>query len=195
MIKDNNKKEDLRVRRTKKLLSDALFHLIRKKPFEKVTVCDICDEAMVHRATFYAHFDDKYDLLNYSMDEHLPLANIDDLISEDEKKNAYFPTLIEKTIKSICDDKAIYASILKKNNDYSIVDRTQDFLEKRLTSRIKEKLPENALPVKPELLAEFYVGACVNVMVKWIVNELDMSEDELIRSLYTLLSFSPEYIK
>ena len=39
----DNKKEDLRVRRTKKLLSNSLFSLIKKKPFEKVTVCDICD--------------------------------------------------------------------------------------------------------------------------------------------------------
>lgn len=57
----------------KKLLSNALFSLVKKKPFEKVTVCDICDEAMVHRATFYSHFADKYALLTYSIDEHIPL--------------------------------------------------------------------------------------------------------------------------
>ena len=46
-MQENQKKEDLRIRRTKKLLSNALFELIKKKPFDKVSVCDICDAAMV----------------------------------------------------------------------------------------------------------------------------------------------------
>lgn len=189
------KKEDLRVRRTKKLLSDALFELVKKNAFEKITVCDICDAAMVHRATFYSHFSDKYELLNYSMNEHLPLSHIEESLSDEELNDAYFSAMIEKTIKSVCDDKQIYASILKKNKEYSIVDRTQEFLEISFSKRIKEKLPEGILPVKPEILASFYVGACMNVMIKWITGDIQMTEDELIKSLRTLLSFSPEYIK
>ena len=55
-MQENQKKEDLRIRRTKKLLSNALFELIKKKPFDKVSVCDICDAAMVHRATLLFTF-------------------------------------------------------------------------------------------------------------------------------------------
>ena len=76
-MQENQKKEDLRIRRTKKLLSNALFELIKKKPFDKVSVCDICDAAMVHRATFYSHFSDKYELLTYSIDEHIPLDKLE----------------------------------------------------------------------------------------------------------------------
>lgn len=188
------KKEDLRVRRTKRLLSNALFELIKKKSFEKITVCDICDVAMVHRATFYSHFSDKYELLNYSMDEHLPLNKIEDSLSCEEPNNTYFFALIEKAIEGVCADKQIYASILKKNKDLTIVDRTQDFLENRLSSKIRERYSENDLPIKPELLAGFYVGACMRVLVKWITDELPMTEDELIQSINNLLGFSPDYI-
>ncbi len=62
-------KEDLRVVRTKKLLTNALRELLQEKSFDKITVNDVCDRALVHRATFYNHFTDKTDLLNYIFDE------------------------------------------------------------------------------------------------------------------------------
>ncbi len=56
-------KVDLRVRRTHKLLWEALMAELSERPFEEITVSDICDRAMVHRTTFYKHYPDKYALL------------------------------------------------------------------------------------------------------------------------------------
>src|SRR5215467_15595598 len=55
--------EDRRVRRSRRLPQDALLELILEKGYDKVTVQDILDRADVGRATFYAHFRDKDDLL------------------------------------------------------------------------------------------------------------------------------------
>ena len=57
------KSEDRRVQRTQHLLREALFSLIREKGFEALSVQDVIDRANVGRATFYAHFDNKEDLL------------------------------------------------------------------------------------------------------------------------------------
>ena len=57
--------EDLRQRRTKKHLMNALVELMEERPFAELSVVDICERAMVHRTTFYAHFTDKEDLLRY----------------------------------------------------------------------------------------------------------------------------------
>ena len=57
------RKEDRRVQRTRQLLRGALFALIQEKGFEALSVQDIIDRANVGRATFYAHFDNKEDLL------------------------------------------------------------------------------------------------------------------------------------
>src|SRR6266446_7381586 len=57
------KNVDRRVQRTQQLLRGALFSLIQEKGFEKLSVQDIIDRANVGRATFYAHFDNKQDLL------------------------------------------------------------------------------------------------------------------------------------
>lgn len=55
---------DPRVRRTRQLLQQALMELSHEKNFASITVQDIAERATVNRATFYAHFEDKYELLD-----------------------------------------------------------------------------------------------------------------------------------
>src|SRR6266571_9432163 len=62
-----SEREDLRIRRTQKLLWEALITLMAQQDFEAISVKDICDQAMVHRTTFYKHYEDKYDLLMHGM--------------------------------------------------------------------------------------------------------------------------------
>jgi AcrR family transcriptional regulator len=54
---------DPRIRRTRLLLQEALVRLLRKKGFDAISVQDIAEEATINRATFYAHYPDKYALL------------------------------------------------------------------------------------------------------------------------------------
>lgn len=63
------KKQDRRVARTQQLIRQALLALIREKGFEPLTVQEIIDRANVGRATFYAHFDSKEDLLISGFEE------------------------------------------------------------------------------------------------------------------------------
>lgn len=55
---------DPRITRTRKLIRDALTSLLAEKNFESVSVQDIAERATVNRATFYAHFTDKFSLLD-----------------------------------------------------------------------------------------------------------------------------------
>lgn len=55
--------EDLRSIKTEKALYTAIISLLKKQNFKKITVKGICEEALISRAAFYAHFIDKYDLL------------------------------------------------------------------------------------------------------------------------------------
>ena len=61
---DKEIKDDPRSRRTRRLLQAAFNDLLAQKKFHEITVQDIATRADVNRATFYAHFVDKYDLLN-----------------------------------------------------------------------------------------------------------------------------------
>ena len=60
-------KLDPRVKRTRQLLEKAFLEVAAEKGFQAVSVQDITERAGVNRATFYAHFPDKYALLDYSI--------------------------------------------------------------------------------------------------------------------------------
>ena len=50
---------------TKKALADSLKKLLTHLPFNKITVTEICQECGMHRQSFYYHFKDKYELVNW----------------------------------------------------------------------------------------------------------------------------------
>ena len=59
-----NEKTDLRIIKTKKILFETLLKLMKQKNFDKIKISDICEEALINRSTFYAHYQDKYELLD-----------------------------------------------------------------------------------------------------------------------------------
>ncbi|WP_088043423.1 TetR/AcrR family transcriptional regulator [Bacillus sp. EAC] len=65
------KKVDPRIIRTRRLLMDAFIKIAQKKEFKDITIKDITEEATVNRATFYSHFQDKYELMDASITEEL----------------------------------------------------------------------------------------------------------------------------
>ena len=60
---------NLRVRRTQKLLREALIELIEERGFEALTVGELTARAMVSRAAFYRNYQDKYDLVEQIFEE------------------------------------------------------------------------------------------------------------------------------
>lgn len=78
------KKSDLRIVKTEKVLNAAMFALLARCNFGKITVRDICEEAQISRATFYARFADKYDFLKNWLINLVPEGIKND---EDNKEN------------------------------------------------------------------------------------------------------------
>ena len=119
-------KLDPRVRRTRLLLEQAFMSLLEEKGFQAVTVQDITERAGVNRATFYAHFTDKYALLDHCVAQgfaqeidkrmlnacHLTLDNLHNLIvavceftrtinARCKPAQAQFESLVEAQVKSV----------------------------------------------------------------------------------------------
>ncbi|MBU8919283.1 TetR/AcrR family transcriptional regulator [Bacillus sp. FJAT-29953] len=86
-------KTDPRILRTRKLIMDSFIEISGKKEFKDITIKDITTEAMVNRATFYYHFEDKYDLLEKVLSEVLLINLNSDQVDQNE--------LNEETIVSI----------------------------------------------------------------------------------------------
>ena len=64
-----DEKLDPRVKRTRGLILQSFENLLAEKNFETISVQDVTYKAQINRATFYAHFQDKYALLDYSISQ------------------------------------------------------------------------------------------------------------------------------
>src|SRR6266487_4230789 len=75
------KGNNLRVRRTQKLLREALVELIEERGFDALTIGELTERAMVSRAAFYRNYHDKYDLVERIFAEAMSalLASVSDL--------------------------------------------------------------------------------------------------------------------
>jgi AcrR family transcriptional regulator len=91
-------KEDPRVTRTRALLIQALAELMREKSFESITVREIAERATLNRVTFYAHFQDKYDLLEYATREMIRTQ----VSSQLAQPNPFNPEKLNKLMLLVC---------------------------------------------------------------------------------------------
>ena len=66
--------EDKRILKTKKNLKKTLIELLNKKPFEQITVTELCQAAETSRITFYTHYNDKYELVEEIFQDMLAIA-------------------------------------------------------------------------------------------------------------------------
>ena len=92
-------KLDPRIKRTRGLILQSFESLLAEKGFETISVQDVTDKAQVNRATFYAHFPDKYALLDYSIQKAF--------MSEIEKRTlnvcSYSPDNLRNLILAVVD--------------------------------------------------------------------------------------------
>jgi AcrR family transcriptional regulator len=99
MLPNPDEKLDPRVKRTRGLILRSFESLLAEKGFETISVQDVTDKAEINRATFYAHFQDKYALLDYSISQMF--------MQEIEKRtlNAchYTPDNLRNLILAVCD--------------------------------------------------------------------------------------------
>lgn len=65
---------DIRIKKTKKAITDAFLTMASQKPIEKITVTDIVKEAQINKSTFYAHYHDIYDLMDVLRNEAIEMV-------------------------------------------------------------------------------------------------------------------------
>jgi AcrR family transcriptional regulator len=97
--KEKEEKLDPRVKRTRALILRSFEDLLAEKNFESISVQDVTEKAQINRATFYAHFPDKYALLDHSI-SHMFKQEI-----EKRTLNAchYTPENLRNLILAVCE--------------------------------------------------------------------------------------------
>ncbi|HEU5346399.1 MAG TPA: TetR/AcrR family transcriptional regulator [Ktedonobacterales bacterium] len=181
---------DLRVRRTRKLLWEALMAEMAERPFEQISVLDICERAMVHRTTFYKHYEDKYALLEQGMrqmytallleHQHLPLNSY-----SVEHPPPYFVRLFEH----VAQHERFYRLALGGDGIGRFQRLLRDYFADVVASRMREEHPAADLQLPIAIHAHFLAGAILSLLAWWLERDMPLTPTEMAR--YLLVQHGP----
>lgn len=168
-------KTDRRIRKTKKVLFQALTELMSEKKINKITVKGLTDLADVNRSTFYLYYKDIFDMV-----EKIETEMLDDFCKAFDKlnkeTNSYtnllsFFTYIFEYVQNNADMCKI---LLGPDGDYS-------FIEKFKNAIIYTKPPfdESISKIKIHYLRPFIIAGCIGVIQQWLMDDLNVPPKEM----------------
>ena len=180
-------KEDLRIVKTRNALKDAIVTLMKDKQFEEIKISDICNTALVNRSTFYAHYEDKYELL-VDIINSLKINLLDDLDKNKKILNTkeYYIELIKLILNHINDKKDIYTKVLINNHNSILMDILEDAVMKDINKRIKKKQIKTG-DIPANIFIKYYLGGVANVCIEWLNNQNTYTENDIISYLEKLI--------
>ena len=183
---------DLRTKKTKKLLREALESLLRDKSLDDITVKEICEHASINRVTFYDHYFNKEELHNeiISQIEH-------DIIKEFKKdKSIYY---LDKNYKKILrklvdyfDNNRKHFNVFLSNpkNRLLFTSQLHKYFMKYLRKGIKvndNKIDKKEIDNQILIKSQFISGALIYSFSWWLKDGFDISKEEFLKHICNLL--------
>lgn len=167
---------------TKRAMAASLKRLLLQKPLNKITVSDIAEDCGINRMTFYYHFKDIYDLVEW--------VCVEDAAKALDGKKTY-ETWQEGLLN-------IFNEVLKNKpfilNVYRCVSREQveSYLYRLTYDLIYGVVEENAvgMTVREEdkkFIVDFYKYSFVGIMLEWIRNDMKEDPKHIVAQLETVI--------
>lgn len=180
-------KTDLRVVKTKNALLNAMMTLLKTKPLDRITVSDLCETASIRRATFYAHFRDKEDFLEYCLakkqERFESVCGQADFLS-----GAFYETAVRDMIRFMRENQPL----LKRTENCGSAGAMRLFT-RQFSFAIGRMLAQEAeggraAIASAEVLAPFFAGSVLGVVRWYCEAETPMAEDALVEQVGRVLS-------
>ena len=167
---------------TKNALSASLKKLLLQKPFDKITVTDITEDCGLNRMTFYYHFQDIYDLLEWTCQEdaHKYLKNKKTYDTWQEGYLNIFYGALENKEFILNVYHSVRREYIEQYLDRVVSDLLLGVVEERvanMTVREKDKL----------FIAKFYQFSFVGTMLKWIDTGMKEKPEYIVERTATLI--------
>ena len=126
---------DLRIRRTRSRLSNALVELMRDKPIDQITVQEVLDHAGVGRSTFYLHYRDKDDLFLDQMENGMEMWSTL-LMERHEKSNRLAP--VEEFFAHAASARNFYRALIDSGRIHAFFDLAEGCFARGIARRLRE---------------------------------------------------------
>ncbi|MCU7558233.1 TetR-like C-terminal domain-containing protein [Macrococcus capreoli] len=184
-------KQDRRVSKSQKVIKEAFIALLDKQSFESITVQGISDLADVNRSTFYAHYLDKFDLLDKLEDEYID--KIRNEIEDVDRSNAYTVYDVMKSlINHIDEDMTFYKMMFMLDKDSGIERKLYLLLNEHLNKFMKRKETIGGIPF--DYFMSYITGAGIALIKYWILDTNKISSEDLIEHFYKIVTQGPAQI-
>jgi len=174
------KKENRKIKITKMVLQDSLIELMKTKPILSITIKDICEVADMSRSTFYAHYNDQYDLLRQIEKETLGI--FEDILSnyKDAHNNKEIAQMLEEILTYIANNSNSIQVLLSENGDINFQKKIfQHFVNnKQVTKYFSEDLKDNE-----DYYSVFIIHGAIGLVQHWLKNNASMPVPHLAKML------------
>ena len=167
---------------TKRALEASLKNLLLKKPLNKITINDIAEDCGINRMTFYYHFKDIYDVVEWSCHEDAARA-LGGKKTYDTWQQGFL-----NIFRAVEDNKPfimnVYHSVSREHVETYLSKLTYDLL----IGVVEEK--SKGISVRDEdkqFIADFYKYAFVGIMLNWIKCGMTEDPEKIIKKLSVLI--------
>ena len=169
------------------VLAESFKELAVQKPIEKITIKEITDKAGVIRPTFYNHFQDKYELLEWIVQDEL-IRPLRELILD-----GMFKEGVIRALKNMQKEKGFYTSAAKLEGQNSFPEILKSEISKLLMDQVcvesvNAEIPYNWLTLKR--VADSYAEFMDFIIVDWVKDGMAIPAEELVDTVLFLLSHS-----
>ncbi|MNO43117.1 DNA-binding transcriptional repressor AcrR [compost metagenome] len=177
------KVNNIRITQTKQSLIDSFLRLVSLKDFEKITIVDITKGAKVNRATFYAHFNDKYELLDYIMGDSASAA----IVKHTEGEMKFDQKGITQLVLSVFD----FYQQPKIQCRSSYIGMVVPQLKEKIINELKVHLSQALRGIYPENEENFYVPIIAQMIhegvYQWLTENNTMNQEEVAKRISSLV--------
>ena len=168
---------DRRIERTRQLLQEALIAVILEKGFEAATVQDVIDRANVGRSTFYAHFQDKEDLL-LSRFEHLRAEFEKHLLSASVTSTSPWELSLSM-FQHAEGQRQLYKALAGKQGGNVVIIYIQKYLASYLSEHLKQQLKKCKTPFPYEILSHYIASSFISLLTWWLDTDSTYSAEQM----------------
>ena len=167
---------------TKRALATSLKNMLLKKPLNKITINDIANDCGINRMTFYYHFKDIYDLIEWTGEEDAAKA------LEGKKTYDTWQQGFLNIFNAVLENKPfimnVYRSVSREQVEIYLYKITYDLMIGVVNERSANMSVRDD---DKKFIADFYKFAFVGIMLEWIKNDMNTDPKKIVDRISNLI--------
>ena len=167
---------------TKRALEQSLKNLLLKKPLTKITISDITEDCGINRMTFYYHFKDIYDLVEWVCMEDAKRA-----LDEKKTYDTWQQGLLQ-IFEAVQENKPFILNVYRCVHREQVEKYLQPLVDQLMLDVIQEESASMMIREEDkQFIAKIYAYIFIGVMLDWIKDDMREAPQEIVARLVKLL--------